>query len=174
MNKSDRCVTGKQQSVSACHTVKDIETVQPFPSSGILAENLGLPLPILKSQIGKIQDRAYSYIVRTVKLDHEGPTFEQHGSAPNFQGGVLTLCTCKHQMRATQSTEDWQGVWVRASFYRCCGQTLGPQTSDGLELFVGDDFHAVGAGMIVYEPSRHISHFLILRSVQNPPAKLIL
>jgi hypothetical protein len=112
MKKSDRCASGKQQATSVCRTVKDIETVQPFPSSGLLAENLGLPWPVLKSQIGKIQDRAYSYIVRTVKLDHERPTFEQHGSAPNFQGGVLTLCTCKHQMRATRSTEDWQGVWV--------------------------------------------------------------
>jgi hypothetical protein len=47
-----------------------------------------------------------------VKLNHETTTFEQYGSAPNFQGGVLTLCTCKHQMRATQSNEGWAGVWL--------------------------------------------------------------
>jgi hypothetical protein len=47
-----------------------------------------------------------------VKLDHFTSTFEQHGSAPDFQGDVLTLCTCKHQMRASQDAEEWEGVWV--------------------------------------------------------------
>jgi hypothetical protein len=47
-----------------------------------------------------------------VNLDRETTTFEQHGSAPNFQGDVLTLCTCKHQMRASQAAEDWAGVWL--------------------------------------------------------------
>ncbi len=97
---------------TGCHVVKDIQTVQPFPTSGPLAKNLGLPLPFLKSQIGKTTGRTYSYVLSTVKLDHETTSFEQHGSAPNFQGGMLTLCTCKHQMRATQSAADWEGVWV--------------------------------------------------------------
>jgi hypothetical protein len=112
MKKNKLCSIEKQKASTECQMVKDIQTVQPFPSTGLLAENLGLPLPVLKSEVGKVQDRAKSYIVRTVKLDHETTSFEQHGSAPNFQGGILTLCTCKHQMRATQSAEDWQGVWV--------------------------------------------------------------
>lgn len=93
-------------------TIQDIQTVQPFPSGGHLGKNLGLPLPLLASRIGQLEDRAYSYVVRTVKLDHETTTFEQHGSAPNFQGDILTLCTCKHQMGASQTVEDWRGVWL--------------------------------------------------------------
>jgi hypothetical protein len=47
-----------------------------------------------------------------VKLNDEKTAFEQHGAAPNFQGDILTLCTCKHQMRASQAGEDWEGVWL--------------------------------------------------------------
>lgn len=84
--------------------------MQLFLSRGLLAEGLGQRLSELKSQIGRVQDKAYSYVVRT--LDLEGQTFQQYASAPNFQGDVLTLCTCKHQMRASRSAEDWQGVWI--------------------------------------------------------------
>ncbi|WP_419188459.1 hypothetical protein [Stieleria bergensis] len=56
--------------------------------------------------------KAYSYVLSTVKPDHDKLRFEQHGSAPNFQGGLLTLCTCKHQMRANRSADDWQGIWI--------------------------------------------------------------
>ncbi len=112
MKKTEQCSTPKVKTEAACHVVKDIQTVQTFPTSGLLAKNVGLPLPVLKSQISKATGRTYSYVVRTVGLDNDTTTFEQHGSAPNFQGGMLTLCTCKHQMRATQSAEDWEGVWV--------------------------------------------------------------
>jgi hypothetical protein len=71
-----------------------------------------LPLPLLTARIGQRKDRAYSYVVRTVKWNDESAIFEQHGSAPNFQGDVLTLCTCKHQMRASQPVEDWPEVWL--------------------------------------------------------------
>lgn len=110
--KEDRCGSMKAKPKSGCQTVKEIQTVQPFPASGLLADNLGLPLPVLKAEVGETGSRAYSYVLSTVKLDHESTTFEQHGSAPNFQGGVLTLCTCKHQMRATQVADDWEGVWI--------------------------------------------------------------
>src|SRR5262249_56622494 len=72
----------------------------------------GLPLPLLPARLGQLNDGAYSYVVRTVEWNHETVTFEQHGSAPNFQGDVLTLCTCKHQMRASRAAEDWRGVWL--------------------------------------------------------------
>ena len=100
--KKDRCGSITPKPTSGCQTTKETQTVQPFPISGPLAENLGLPLPVLKAEIGKAEARTHSYVLSSVKLDHETTTFEQHGSAPNFQGGVLTLCTCKHQMRATQ------------------------------------------------------------------------
>lgn len=110
MKSRDRCSTRKAK--PGCRIEQDIQTVQPFPGGGQLRKNLGLPLPILTDRIGKRQDRAYSYVVRTVKLDHETTIFQQHGSAPNFQGDMLTLCTCKHQMRASRNGEDWNGVWL--------------------------------------------------------------
>jgi hypothetical protein len=110
--KQDRCGTTKTKSKPGCETAKAIQTVQPFPKIGSIADNLGIPLPVLKSEISDTTARAYSYVLSTVKLDHEFTSFKQFGSAPNFQGGVLTLCTCKHQMRATQSADDWKGVWL--------------------------------------------------------------
>jgi hypothetical protein len=107
---SETC--SRRKTPTGCHTVKDIQTVQPFPSNGLLHKNLGPPLAVLKSQILTVQDRTYSYVVRSIKHDFETNTFEQHGSGPNFQGGVLTLCTCKHQMRSSQAANDWKGVWV--------------------------------------------------------------
>jgi hypothetical protein len=86
--------------------------VQPFPSGGRLGRNLGLPLPLLAARLRQLDHRAYSYVVETVKWGRETATFEQHGSAPNFQGDVLTLCTCKHQMRAGRAAGDWRGVWL--------------------------------------------------------------
>jgi len=40
--------------------------------------------------------------------------YVQTGSAPNFQGGLITLCTCKHSMRATLTPRAMAsvGVWV--------------------------------------------------------------
>jgi hypothetical protein len=108
MKVRDRC-SGRKPG-AGCLPATDIQTVQPFPTGRRLGANLGLPLPLLTARIGQVKDRAYSYVVRTVRWDHETATFRQHGSAPNFQGDVLTLCTCKHQMRATQAA--WPGVWL--------------------------------------------------------------
>jgi hypothetical protein len=110
MQVHDHCSSRK--TVAGCQSVEDIQSIQPCPSGGHLGKNLGLPLPLLNARLGQLKDRAYSYVVRTVKWDHETATFEQHGSAPNFQGDVLTLCTCKHQMRTSRAAEDWQGVWL--------------------------------------------------------------
>jgi hypothetical protein len=39
--------------------------------------------------------------------------YVQKGSGPNLSGGSITLCTCKHQMRARYTPCEWkQGVWV--------------------------------------------------------------
>lgn len=89
-----------------------IQSVQRFPTSGVLAKNSNLPLGVVKARILGTQDNAFSYVVRTVKLKPHTLGFEQHGSAPNFQGNVLTLCTCKHQMRSRRSADDWVGVWI--------------------------------------------------------------
>lgn len=111
MNHRNRCTPMK--AAKGCHEELDIPDVQPFPRSGILAKNANLPLPILTSRVQKVQDRVYSYVVATVRLNHESLCFEQTGSAPNFQGDVLSLCTCKHQMRSRLSAEQWKdNVWI--------------------------------------------------------------
>jgi hypothetical protein len=110
MKARDRCSSRKTD--TGCRSAQDIQTVQPFPSGGHLRNNLGLPLPPLIARLGQLKHRAYSYVVRTVNWNHETETFEQNGSAPNFQGDLLTLCTCKHQMRASRAAEGWPGVWL--------------------------------------------------------------
>ena len=112
MKREGHCATRRTESQNASLAVNDTQAVQPFPSTGTLSTNLGLPLAVLNRKVEKDRSRAYSYVLSTVGIDHNTTTFEQHSSAPNFQGGVLSLCTCKHQMRATQTSDDWQGVWI--------------------------------------------------------------
>ena len=50
-------------------------------------------------------DIVYAYVVRTVDIDNG--RLEQTGSGPNFAGDRITLTTCKHQMRAYKTPEDW-------------------------------------------------------------------
>jgi hypothetical protein len=92
---------------------------QPFPKNGVLYKNLNLAKSELAKRIGRAQGAAYSYIVRTVELERATVCFEQHGSAPNFQGGFLTLCTCKHQMRSSLDIEQWKGKWIAGFTIRC-------------------------------------------------------
>lgn len=87
-------------------------TVQSFPSSGLLANNLNFTRSELAAQLRTAAGVAYSYVVTSVGMDCSGRRFEQHGSAPNFQGGYLTLCTCKHQMRTNLDRPEWKGTWV--------------------------------------------------------------
>lgn len=58
---------------------------------------------------------AYCYVVASIKTVKG--IYVQTGSAPNFQGDRITLCTCKHQMRSRLSCRDWEGKWV-AGFTR--------------------------------------------------------
>lgn len=73
-----------------CPSSHRIPATQPFPNTGTLIDNTNLPLAVLSAQIRKCRERAYSYIVRTVKLDRATSSFQQHGSAPKIQGDVLT------------------------------------------------------------------------------------
>lgn len=93
---------------------------QPFPDSGELSENLNLSLSNLKSCLRSETAGVHSYVVRSVKWDRGVKEFLQRGSAPNFQGGYITLCTCKHQMRATQDCNAWKNTWIAgfASLHR--------------------------------------------------------
>lgn len=52
----------------------------------------------------------YCYVVATVSNDQG--LYRQEGSGPNFQGDVITLCTCKHSLRALWDAPAWQGKWI--------------------------------------------------------------
>ena len=60
----------------------------------------------------------YAYIVTSIKATSPGSSLHQRGSAPNFSGGRITLCTCKHKDRATffKKPHDpnyrWKNVWI--------------------------------------------------------------
>ena len=47
-------------------------------------------------------------MVCTVK--HEKDRLFQKGSGPNFQGGLITLCSCKHYMRTYKAMQP--KVWI--------------------------------------------------------------
>lgn len=94
---------------------------QRFPSTGLLGRHANFTLQTLQSAIpGELQSRAvYSYVIKTV--NNVAGRFVQTGSAPNFQGGVITLCTCRHKDRAyapkrgcrgSDNGEPWKGIWV--------------------------------------------------------------
>lgn len=51
--------------------------------------------------------------VRTFPLHQiylEDGVFKQTRSGPNWEGGILTLSTCKHYMRTAK--KDWEGLWL--------------------------------------------------------------
>ncbi len=85
---------------------------QPFPEMGVLSANLNWRKSKLKAQLAQASGGVYSYVVKTVAIDREQKQFQQRGSAPNFQGDYITLCTCKHQMRSRLAAVEWPDKWV--------------------------------------------------------------
>lgn len=112
----------------ACYSVRGTSEVPPAPlkpackpdrSSGkVIASDASVAVDLsieeLRgriAQVGAPDELVYAYVVRSVRPANG--EYVQTGSAPNFQGGLITLCTCKHGMRATLSPEQWQqGIWV--------------------------------------------------------------
>lgn len=88
---------------------------QPFPRTGRLRKALNVNLPTLRKHLARESADINPYVVRTV--NYSNGRFIQTGSGPNFQGGLITLCTCKHQMRSWLDIHDWPGRWV-AGFTR--------------------------------------------------------
>jgi hypothetical protein len=107
-----------------CDCCSESEESQAWPHSGPLALNLDLSLLQLRGEIEHLSATCiYGYVLTTLRLDGR---FEQHGSAPNFQGGLVTLFTCKHTMRTWEKSPDnYVGSWV-AGF---SGSTVGPRNA---------------------------------------------
>jgi hypothetical protein len=95
---------------------------EPSPAAGAgLSSGLAVDLDLhqLRQRIALFGDPhdqvAYLYIVDTVHPRGRLQVYEQRGSAPNWEGGYISLCTCKHSMRTTLKPEQWtRGKWVAA------------------------------------------------------------
>jgi len=83
---------------------------QEYPKGGRLKDNLNFELSKLFDKLGDEQGLVYGYVLTTIR--NEKGNFFQNGCGPNFQGGIITLCTCKHYMRTWEKVEDWKGVWI--------------------------------------------------------------
>jgi hypothetical protein len=95
----------------ACLCLADEGDFQPWPKTGRLAANPDLYLADLDKLLPEIDNTpVYSYVIQTIQ--RRGNGFAQTGSGPNFQGGLITLCTCKHLMRTSLDVASWVGVWV--------------------------------------------------------------
>src|SRR5437868_900501 len=84
---------------------------QPFPRSGDLADNIDIALPGFAKRIPPPDwndHPVFAYVLTTVEF--YGKSFVQTGSAPNFQGDLITLCTCMRYHRTWWNT--WKGIWV--------------------------------------------------------------
>ena len=82
----------------------------------LASEHAQLSVGALRQRIAQAGDpgvmEVYAYAVTSVE-PHQG-RFLQTGSAPNCAGGLITLGTCKHEMRTARSPEDWVrgGFWI--------------------------------------------------------------
>lgn len=91
---------------------RDEGPTQDFPTTGPLASGLNLTLAELKNAVNAREEATvYLYVVRSATWE-DARQVNQSGSAPNFQGGLITLCTCKHSMRAGRRVSKWPDTWV--------------------------------------------------------------
>src|SRR2546428_8956797 len=76
------------------------------------------PGALLASTPATLRDQpVYAYIVTSINTVPPDFQLQQTGSGPNFDGGRITLCTCKHKDRATfhrssDPNDPWKNVWV--------------------------------------------------------------
>ena len=93
----------------SCRTTPQ-EAPLVLPTAGLAVD---LSVEELRARLKNVpnDETVRPYAVTTVRIRKN--IFLQTGSAPNFAGGVVTLCTCKHQMRGNYNIEQWtSGVWV--------------------------------------------------------------
>ncbi|MGI8551586.1 MAG: hypothetical protein ACR2PL_12505 [Dehalococcoidia bacterium] len=83
---------------------------QVFPSEGVLYEHSNLSGEALLSQVVGQGGDLFCYIVTTVILNNG--KLIQTGTGPNIEGGLVTLCTCKHYMRSGLDVDAWPGQWI--------------------------------------------------------------
>ena len=87
------------------------DTYQAMPNWGRLAENFNLHFEALFGKACSVPaGYGLPYVVTTVKS--RNGRLHQAGSGPNFQGDLMTLCSCKHEMRAYPDIRSLERVWI--------------------------------------------------------------
>ena len=98
-----------------CSCIKNNTLYQEWPNKGPLKENMDLSLQELKKRINNIntdETEIIMYKVDSVKMRKGTGSFIQKGSGPNFQGDIITLCTCRKDIRTWRTREQWKKRWV--------------------------------------------------------------
>lgn len=90
------------------------EDHQPFPTKAGWPQHLNRTRKYLDRLQKKFHtEPVYSYVISSIDKEEVGDVFRQKGSGPNFQGGRITLCTCKHRMRTyPKITDPNSAVWI--------------------------------------------------------------
>ena len=95
----------------ACGSSKDIDYNKEFQDlNGWKSYTLKDLLNRLSNQIDNDEVRVYT--VASTCFDKNSKIIRHRGSGPNLEGGLATLCTCKHSMRQGQNINDWTGKWI--------------------------------------------------------------
>ncbi len=91
------------------HVIKD--NYQKWPKMGKLNVNMNKKLNEVEQDITSENSSVDIYILRTIKLT-KNMKFIQTGSGPNFQGGILSQCTCRPDLRARRYPKQWENRWI--------------------------------------------------------------
>jgi hypothetical protein len=86
-------------------TAPDHQELEP---DSPLRKRANMDLATLRERIPEGPATIYCYVMTTLK-QREG-TLVHLGSGPNIQGGLITLCTCKHLMRTYPDVKP--GTWI--------------------------------------------------------------
>lgn len=54
----------------------------------------------------------YYYVISTLELEPNTQNVVQRGSGPNLDGGIISLCTCKHWMRTFSDVKNSASLWI--------------------------------------------------------------
>lgn len=73
------------------------------------------PEVTLKELLARLEGQPHEevriYTVASTRFDRNEKIIRHTGSGPNLEGGLATLCTCKHSMRQNQP-KDWKNLWI--------------------------------------------------------------
>jgi len=104
---SQKCEKKSESEACKCGNNNDY---QDYPSTGTLKNNMNTSLREILKILKDIDSLIYSYVLTT--LDLVNGEVKQSGCGPNFQGGYITLCTCKHYMRTWSNVRKKDDIWI--------------------------------------------------------------